>query len=121
MLIDEFPSPLVYTSTDWEMILSHNPLTIQGSKQPIFLSVSYLVLAIILAFKVKSYANSVFFSGFVLFIAVVIPYFLHLVEYGYQNVMVNSYFDLSFFNMSMPFIILSLVFNFNTNFKSNLK
>ena len=108
-------------AADWEMILSHNPLTIQGSKQPIFLSVSYLVLAIILAFKVKSYANSVFFSGFVLFIAIVIPYFLHLVEYGYQNVMVNSYFDLSFFNMSMPFIILSLVFNFNTNFKSNLK
>ncbi len=97
-------------ATSWEIIMEHNPFTIQGSKQPLFLSISYIVLAIIFTFRVKSFFEVSYWSAVLLFIAVFMSYLLHLVEYGYENVMVNSYFDLSFFNMSMPFLIVSLIF-----------
>ncbi|QOW09229.1 hypothetical protein Q73A0000_02080 [Kaistella flava (ex Peng et al. 2021)] len=108
-------------AANWDTILEHNPFTIQGSKQPLFLSLSYIVMAVILAFKVKSYFNIALFSGLVLFIAVFIPYLLYLVEYGYENIMTNSFFDLSFFNMSMPFLIVSLIFILKRNFNISKK
>lgn len=106
---------------NWTIIAEHNPFTIQGSKQPLFLSISYLVLAVFLSFKVKTYFNITFFSGLILFIAVFIPYLLHLLEYGYENVMINSYFDLSFFNMSMPFLIVSLILILKKNINISQK
>ena len=108
-------------AANWETIVEHNPFAIQGSKQPVFLSISYIVLVIILAFKVRSFFDVSYWSAIVLFVAVFIPYLLHLVEYGYENVMVNSYFDLSFFNMSMPFLIVSLIYILKKNLNINKK
>ena len=108
-------------AANWETIVEHNPFAIQGSKQPVFLSISYIVLAIILAFNVRSFFDVSYWSAIVLFVAVFIPYLLHLVEYGYENVMVNSYFDLSFFNMSMPFLIVSLIYILKKNLNINKK
>lgn len=109
------------SATSWDIIVEHNPFTIQGSKQPLFLSISYIVVAIIFAFKVKSFFDVLLWSAIILFIAVFIPYLMHLVEYGYENVMINSYFDLSFFNMSMPFLIINLIFILKKNLKISQK
>lgn len=110
-----------HNAPNWNVILEHNPFTIQGGKQPLILSVSYIAFAIFFAFKVKSYFAVAFSSALLLFIAVFAPYLLHLITYGYENVMVNSYFDLSFFNMAMPFLIVSLIFVLKRNFNIKQK
>lgn len=99
-----------HNAPNLDTLLKHNPFTIQGGKQPLILSVSYILSAIFFAFKAKSFFAVTLSSGLLLFIAVLTPYLLALAEYGYENIMVNSYFDLSFFNMSMPFLIVSLIF-----------
>lgn len=110
-----------HNAPNWEVILKHNPFTIQAGKQPLLLSVSYILLAIFFAFKAKSFFAVALSSALLLFITVLTPYLLALAEYGYENIMANSYFDLSFFNMSMPFLIVSLTFILKRNFNINQK
>ncbi|UOU98547.1 hypothetical protein MUU74_00930 [Chryseobacterium daecheongense] len=111
-----------YNASDVDMIIKYNPFVIQNAKQPLILSLLYIITAFALSFRVKSFYDIMFWSGILLFICVLIPFVLYLKEYGYNNVMVSSYFDLSFFNMSMPFIIIVLVLGFwVNNHKENTK
>ncbi|MCZ2085334.1 MAG: hypothetical protein LC112_13790 [Flavobacteriales bacterium] len=110
-----------HNAPNWDVILEHNPFAIQGGKQPLILSVSYIALAIFFAFKAKSFFAVALSSALLLFIAVLTPYLLALAEYGYENIMVESYFDLSFFNMSTPFLIVNLIFILKRNFNINQK
>ena len=95
---------------DWDYIAAHNPFAIQGSKQPVLLSVSYVALAALLSFRVRGLADFTRWSGTVLFVAVLVPFLMYLMEYGYHNVIDESYFDISFFNMSVPFVITAMLF-----------
>ncbi len=106
---------------NWEVLINHNPFTIQGSKQPIALSVFLIIMAIYFSFKAKSFFDIVFSSGLILFIAVFSTFLLYLLEFGYAKVIDDSFFDLSFFNMSIPFIIVSSCYILKRNFKSYLE
>ncbi len=95
-------------SPDLHTLLKHNPFFIQGTKQPLWLSVSYIILAFLLSLRIRSLYDVFLFSGILLFICVFIPFILCLAEYGYRATVADSFFDISFFNMSMPFIVITL-------------
>jgi hypothetical protein len=101
-----------------DVFMKHNPFMIQGAKQPLLLSISYIAVAFILSFKVKSFYETIFWSGTLLFICVFVPFLMFFVEYGYTDMITNSFFDLSFFNMCMPFVMITLVWGI---FKNNIK
>lgn len=106
---------------DFDVFMKHNPFMIQGAKQPLVLSISYIVMAFLLSFKVKSFYEIMFWSGILLFICVFVPFIMFFMEYGYENMITNSFFDLSFFNMCMPYIMIALVFGvFKNNYKERL-
>lgn len=110
-----------HNAESFDLIPKHNPFIIQGAKQPLFLSISYIILAFILSFKLKSFYDFIYWTGTLLFICVFVPFVIYLVEYGYNDIVNDSLFDLSFFNMSMPFIILSLIYGiFKNNHKKDL-
>jgi len=103
-----------------DVLMRHNPLMIQSAKQPLLLSFSYIVLALILSFKVKSLFEIMYWSGILLFICVLVPFIMYFVEFGYTEMIVNSSFDISFFNMGMPFILISVVLGiFKNNYKES--
>lgn len=104
-----------HNASSFDLILKHNPLTIQGAKQPLILSFSYLILAFILSFKIKSFSNLMYWTGVLMFICVFAPFIMYLIQYGYNDIVTNSSFDLSFFNMSMPFVLISIVAGFFEN------
>lgn len=111
-----------HNASSFDLIFEHNPLTIQGAKQPLILSLSYIILALILSFKIKSFSDVIYWAGVLLFICVFAPFVMFLVQYGYDDVVINSSFDLSFFNMSMPFVLMSIVVAFlENNHKKDLK
>ncbi|WP_336690193.1 MULTISPECIES: hypothetical protein [unclassified Chryseobacterium] len=107
-----------HNAPDFDVFLKHNPFVIQGGKQPLILSISYIVSGCILSFRVKSFYETLFWSGILLFICVFVPFIMFFAEYGYENMLVNSYFDISFFNMSMPFVMTALILSI---FKNNIK
>ncbi|MCS3868509.1 hypothetical protein J3D55_001425 [Chryseobacterium ginsenosidimutans] len=107
-----------HNAPNYDVFMKHNPFMIQGAKQPLLLSISYIAVAFILSFKVKSFYETVFWSGTLLFICVFVPFLMFFVEYGYTDMITNSFFDLSFFNMGMPFVMITLVWGI---FKNNIK
>ena len=94
----------------WELIKYHNPFQLQ-SKQPVFFSVFFFTLAGILSFKVKNVRNVLDYSSFVLFFSVMSVFLLMIYWYGLKSVFFESGFDISYFNVAMPFFILSLPLN----------
>ncbi|WP_312901629.1 hypothetical protein [Chryseobacterium taichungense] len=101
---------------DLNTFIKHNPFMIQGAKQPLFLSILYIVIAVFLSFKVKSFYEVIYWSGMLLFVCVFVAFLIYIAEYGYTDTVINSFFDLSFFNMSMPFLLISIGYGF---FKNN--
>lgn len=103
-----------------EVLQKHNPFMIQGAKQPLLLSFSYIVLALILSFRIKSFYEIIYWSGTLLFICVIVPFIIYFVELGYTEMIINSSFDISFFNMCMPFVLIAIVLGiFKNNYKEN--
>lgn len=103
-----------------EILMKHNPFMIQGAKQPLLLSFSYIALALILSFRLKSFYEIINWSGMLLFICVLVPFIMYFAELGYTEMIVNSSFDISFFNMCMPFVLVALVLGiFKNNYKEN--
>ena len=94
----------------WELIKYHNPFQLQ-SKQPVFFSFFFFTLAGILSFKVKNVRNVLDYSSFVLFFSVMSVFLLLIYWYGLKSVFFESGFDISYFNVAMPFFILSLPLN----------
>ncbi|HCN12652.1 MAG TPA: hypothetical protein DIS75_10005, partial [Chryseobacterium sp.] len=86
----------------WELIKYHNPFQLQ-SKQPVFFSVFFFTLAGILSFKVKNVRNVLDYSSFVLFFSVMSVFLLMIYWYGLKSVFFESGFDISYFNVAMPF------------------
>ncbi|MDQ0595362.1 hypothetical protein QFZ37_003731 [Chryseobacterium ginsenosidimutans] len=107
-----------HNAPNFEVFIKHNPFIIQGAKQPLILSLSYVVLALIVSFKVKSFYEIIFWAGALLFVCVFVPFLMFFAEYGYTDMITNSFFDLSFFNMCMPFVMITLVWG---GFKNNIK
>lgn len=105
---------------NFDVLMKHNPFMIQGTKQPLLLSFSYIALALILSFRLKSFFEIIYWSGILLFICVAIPFTMYFVEFGYTEIIINSSFDVSFFNMCVPFILIALVLGiFKNNYKES--
>ena len=109
-----------HNAPEFSVFIKHNPFMIQGTKQPLILSFSYIVLAFLLSFKVKTFYETIFWAGTLLFICVFVPFLMFFAEYGYTDMITNSFFDLSFFNMCMPFVMITLIWGiFKNNYKEN--
>ncbi|MFC6267287.1 hypothetical protein [Frigoriflavimonas asaccharolytica] len=105
-----------HNAQDFQMIVKYNPFTIQGGKQPLFLSLLFVFFACLVSFKVKNFLDIAFWSAILFFSASLLPFLLHLKDFGWKNVFINSYFDVNFFNMSMPFVIISFVLLYKNKF-----
>lgn len=101
-----------HRAENFDKIIISNPFFIQSTRQPILLSLCFIFLAFILSFKVKSNFDVFLASGNLMFLMFFISIIISFYNFGFQNVIENSYFDISYFNMSLPFIIPSLVYLF---------
>ncbi|MEN4760086.1 hypothetical protein ABEG63_07065 [Chryseobacterium sp. C39-AII1] len=101
-----------HQADSFDLMIKHNPFILQGGKQPMIISVFYIIIAIILSFKVKSFQHIILWGGGLLFICILLPFLYFMIILGYDDLIINSNFDLSFFNMSMPFMIIAMGLTF---------
>ena len=92
---------------DIQVILEHNPLQLQ-SKQPVFFSVVVIAAAVFFSFSVKDLVSVMLLSGLLLFGSVMVSFLISVMKNGLYNTYIGSYFDISHFNMTIPFIVISL-------------
>ncbi len=105
--------PFIIIVPNFQILLENNPLSVQN-QQPLWISIIILAVTIFFAFKTKNIEDIYQKSAVVLFLSVFIVFILRICETGYSYLIGKSYFDISHFNMCMPFVILSMVIN---NFK----
>ncbi|WP_326982505.1 hypothetical protein VUJ46_20360 [Chryseobacterium sp. MYb264] len=101
-----------------DLFVKHNPLIIQAGKQPVIVTALYIITALILSFKVKLLQHIILWGGGILFICILLTFSYYMVVLGYENMITNSNFDISFFNMSMPFIVIAMGMKVFINLKS---
>ncbi|MGC4130602.1 MAG: hypothetical protein QM564_13850 [Bergeyella sp.] len=91
-----------------EMIMSHNPLLIQGGKQPVLLSIFCLFLASLVSFKLNTFTEIISGIAGILFLTVFFTLIQKIMEFGLKASIDESYMDLSFFSMAMPFLLIAI-------------
>lgn len=101
-------------ASSWEVIVGNNPFRLQN-KQPLWISLTVLVVAGFCSFKIKTLSDVIFWSGTLLFLTLVLAMMVRIFDFGFSNTLYGSYFDISHFTIVIPFVILSL------SLKKNLK
>lgn len=91
----------------WEVIVAHNPFLVQN-RNPILLNILMLVVSVFISFKVKNITSLLFWSGTIIFLNVLYVFGVKVFDFGFEKVLYESYFDLSHFNMAMPFVIITI-------------
>lgn len=101
----------------WDPILfkEYNPILLQANFLPVTILPLIVIISIILGLFCKNINNVYFYSGLVLFTSVLISMMFNASEYGFSKSLFASYFDISYFNFSIPFLVLSVLNPTNIN------
>jgi len=100
-------------------IKKYNPFELQNRQLPTLLSALFLVIPLYFADKV-SHLNSVFKAIVIgLFLPIMAAFIGKLYRYGFHQSVFESGFDLSYFNMLMPFLLVLLSLQFTQKQASN--
>nr|WP_321453032.1 hypothetical protein [uncultured Carboxylicivirga sp.] len=90
---------------DINNLMLYNPIALQNRQLPLFISILCVIIPLVLSFFIKEKGK--LFSLILLFLS--IPLFLafgsHLLEDGFTDALMLSYFDISYFNFLTPFAI----------------
>jgi hypothetical protein len=92
----------------WEQFLKYNPIDLQNRQLPTALSFLFILLPFFLSGRVKNKMQLVTISFYLLFSSVAIAFILRCFKFGIYDVIFSSKFDISYFNMGMPFLIVML-------------
>jgi len=100
--------PLIYFYGD--DFFNMNPFIIQSSfLVPTFYTFIFILISIGCTFLAKTKLDNYFYSGLSLFTAILIYFFYHLINFGYETAFINSKIDISYFIFCIPFLIIYLV------------
>jgi len=98
---------------DYEVFKENNPFSLQNRQLPFVLSLIFIIIPFYYAHKVTSLSNLIKFSVTFLFIPVITSFVLSLINYGLYDIIHNSAFDISYFNIVMPFLIFYIIVKFD--------
>ncbi len=93
--------------------LEFNPLKLQTSTMPTFAGFIFLALAFWTSFYSNKIYHIITYSFLLLFIAVFFTFLLFIFKYGIKRSIHLSLFDISYFDMSLPFLVFALVMSFS--------
>src|SRR5690554_633553 len=104
---------LTFVSTFLPFIYNHleefkvmNPFIIQSDYlMPQYLTVICVTVSSLFVFLVKSKEDVYFYSGIALFMTISIYFVYHLIHSGFAESFFNSRVDISYFILSMPFLV----------------
>jgi hypothetical protein len=88
--------------------LANNPFKIQSGYIPSGLLLAVLLLTALLGFTIRTWDGFLLTSGYILFGTIAVVFCLNLLETGFSEAVFKSGFDLSYFQFSAPFLLLSM-------------
>ncbi|WP_134385265.1 hypothetical protein [Flavobacterium psychrophilum] len=93
-----------------EHFYKHNPFELQNRQLPSVLSL--IIIPMIYSFRTKGIKSIIFLTVIFLLLPVSIAFFTSIYYSGFRATLFESSFDISYFNMVLPFLLLSLIFDY---------
>ena len=91
--------------------LMHNPFDLQNRQLPFFVSLITIVIPIIYSFRLKGFYSILIASFYFLLLPITLAFIINIYKYGWSESLYNSAFDISYFNIIIPFLLIVIVFN----------
>lgn len=95
-----------------EHFYEHNPFELQNRQLPSILSLILIIIPMIYSFRAKDIKSIIYLTVIFLLIPVSIAFFTSIYYSGFNATLFESSFDISYFNMVLPFLLLSLTFDY---------
>ena len=101
---------LLFPFIAWDMhkFLSNNPFHEQSDKMPLGLAACFIAGAVACGFFARSFERAVLASGYLLFGLISSGFLIKIFKAGFTQAFWGSGFDISYFMMALPFLVLSL-------------
>ncbi|WP_152286898.1 hypothetical protein [Flavicella marina] len=104
--------PVLLSAENIEMLINHNPLTLQTNKAPVF-SYILLMLPFFISFRTQNYETSFFYSGLIIFAIPFISMISIIFSEGWFFAIFDHRFDISYLSMMLPFAFVLFKYEFN--------
>lgn len=101
--------PIILTIPDLPTALEHNPFNHQTRVGPKVLQVSFLILPFIVSFWINSLQDVVKYSFIILSLLLFSTLVFYINKFGFSNAVIQSYFDISYLGMILPFLVFYLL------------
>ena len=97
-----------------EHFYKHNPFELQNRQLPSVISFVLIILPMIYSFRTKDIKSIIYLIVLFLLLPISIAFFTSIYYSGFTATLLESSFDISYFNMVLPFLLLSLTFDYKT-------
>lgn len=97
---------LPFVLWDPARFVTSGPLAIQSSYLPLSLLICSIVLCLLLAIRAKALSSVYKYIAVVLFAVVSVAFCLSILSYGWSATIFKDRFDISYFCLSLPFLLL---------------
>ena len=94
-----------------ETFIVFNPLELQTRQVPVIIHISSIILLIYFSFKIERISNIVNFSILLISFPVLVSFLSTFIFTGFNNIIYEHTFDLSYLGMVIPFIIYHITNN----------
>lgn len=101
-----------------ENFKSYNPFELQNNQLPLIISFATIFLPFLYSFYVKNLESLIKLSVVFLSIPIFLSFAFRMYENGVYNSILNSEYDISYFNILTPFLIFHLTIRFNQSVKT---
>lgn len=102
-----------------ENFRAYNPFELQNRQLPLALSLALLMLTIAVAYFISNYRSLIWYSALLLLLPVVIAFGITIYHNGINASLFNSSFDISYFNMALPFLLIGTTLTVSSNNPAN--
>ncbi|MGO4912522.1 hypothetical protein [Leeuwenhoekiella sp. W20_SRS_FM14] len=108
-----------YRCPSFEVFYAENPFTLQNRQLPLWLSLLLAGLSIYFLSKLKTVEQLIRNSFVALAIPVVVAFFIIVNDTGFKGAIIDSHFDITYFNIFTPFLVLYLSLQLDAKYVDN--
>ena len=93
---------------DFEGFIKYNPITLQANFIDTSILICLIIVSMVSGLFIKNFNYFCLVTGIVVFSAILIPFINAIQITGWKNVVLYNGFDISYFLLSFPFLIISI-------------
>lgn len=115
-----------HNAADIDHLKKHNPFELQNRQLPFLISLFTILIPMIYSFQVINLTKLIKSSTYFLLLPICISLILNIIDNGIYSSIFNSSFDISYFNIALPFLLIYISLEYKTlipvlNIKNNVE